>query len=97
MSTRGVSRGIPRHLRASEGHGWAVAPSEARGPSALTRFGKTSQCAVPNEVEDALLMLGRTKKEAWQDGVGGSFLKSPLPLLTKFKFLLCNLFNESNF
>jgi len=32
------------------------------GPSALTRFGKTSQCAVPNEVKDASLMLGRTKE-----------------------------------
>jgi hypothetical protein len=37
-----------------------VAPSEARGPSALTRLGMTSRDAVPNEVRDASLMLGRT-------------------------------------
>ena len=43
-----------------------VAPNEARGPSALTRFGKTSQCAIPNEVRDASLTLGRTKKGARQ-------------------------------
>jgi hypothetical protein len=48
-----------------------VTPSEARGPSALTHLGKTSRCAVPNvvrgdavpnEVRDASLSLGRTKE-----------------------------------
>jgi len=37
-----------------------VAPSEARGPSTLTRLGMTSRDAVPNEVRDAPLSLGRT-------------------------------------
>jgi hypothetical protein len=38
-----------------------VAPSEARGPSALARLGMTSRSAVPNEERDASLSLGRTK------------------------------------
>jgi hypothetical protein len=37
-----------------------VTPSEARGPSALAHLGKTSRDAVPNEVRDARLALGRT-------------------------------------
>jgi hypothetical protein len=58
-----------------------VAPSrQARGPSALAHLGRTFRDAVPDEVRDARLALGRTKKDARQDKVGGTFLNSlPLP------------------
>jgi hypothetical protein len=35
--------------------------------------------AVPNEVRDARLALGRTKKDARQDKVGGTFFEQPQP------------------
>jgi hypothetical protein len=38
-----------------------VTLSEARGPSALARLGMTFRDAVPKEVRDASLSLGRTK------------------------------------
>ena len=51
-----------------------VAPNEVRGPSALTRLGMTFRDAVPNEVRDASLSLGRTKRGvARQDKVEGHF------------------------
>jgi len=39
--------------------------------------------AVPNEVRDASLTLGRTKKDARQDGVGGTFRTAPELLFPK--------------
>jgi hypothetical protein len=47
--------------------------------------------AVPNEVRDARLALGRTKKDARQDKVGGTFLNSPSTLLTFFIMLIIKL------
>ncbi len=62
-------REVPRHWRASGRHSGECHPeppfchpeAQARGPSALMRLGKTSKSAVPNEVKDASLSLGRTK------------------------------------
>jgi len=34
---------------------------------------------VPNEVRDASLSLGRTKKDARRDKVGGTFFEQPQP------------------
>jgi hypothetical protein len=52
-----------------------VAPNEARGPSALTRLGMTSRDAVPKEVRDAPLSLGRTGWGAGQSR--GDFFEQP--------------------
>jgi hypothetical protein len=45
--------------------------------------------AVPNEVRDASLTLGRTKKDARQDGVG-NFFEQPLPHLDYLILLIIN-------
>jgi hypothetical protein len=55
-------------------------PNEVRDPSALACLGKTSRSTVPNEVKDASLtlgktkegLIGKTKKDARQDKVGGT-------------------------
>jgi hypothetical protein len=62
-----------------------VTPSEARGPSALARLGRTSRDAVPNEVRgdavpnvvrDASLSLGKTIKRTLGGTKYGVFLNS---------------------
>ena len=60
-----------------------VAPSEARGPAALAHLGMTSWYAVPKEGRTARLALGRTKKDAQQDGVG-NFFEQPQRQLRTF-------------
>jgi len=52
------------------------------GPSALACLGKTSRSAVPNEVRDASLSLGRPEK--------GTFLNSP-----KLPFLHLDCYNKA--
>jgi hypothetical protein len=77
------SLGMPRYRSAGQGRGcrpeppflsprayFFVAPSASEGSPP----GDT----VPNEMRDATLSLGRTKKDAWQDKVEGDFFKQPL-------------------
>jgi hypothetical protein len=63
-----------------------VTPSEARGPSALARLGRTSRDAVPNEVRgdavpnvvrDASLSLGKTIKRTLGGTKYGGFFEQP--------------------
>jgi hypothetical protein len=74
-----------------------VALSEARGSLGAYALREDFTMRCPERSERCLANARQDKKGSLAGRSRGSFLKSPLPLLTKFKFLLCNLFNESNF
>ena len=77
-----LGTGVPREDKVGNvapSHPFFVAPRrQPRGPSALACLRITSQSAVPNEVRDASLSLGRTKngRSAGQ-GREGTFLNNP--------------------
>jgi hypothetical protein len=66
-----------------------VTPSEARGPLALAHLAMTSRDAVPKEVRDARLALGRTRKGGSAGQGRGTFFEQPW---VEFTFLKIRIY-----